>query len=67
MILAFLFSIHTFLKQCKALRTEKYKRYINNFIIIIIYLLKQQRRTSINLRLNIPIGTSSSDLLMVSS
>ena len=37
MILAFLFSIQTFLKQCEALRTGKYKRYINIFIIIIYY------------------------------
>ena len=34
MILGFLFFIQTFLKSCKALRTEKYKRYINIFIII---------------------------------
>ena len=40
MILGFLFFIQTFLRECKALRTEKYKRYINIFIIIIIiYLL----------------------------
>ena len=42
MILAFLFSIQTFLKQCKALRTEKYKRYINIFIIFIIILLRSR-------------------------
>ena len=35
MILGFLFFIQTFLKLCKALRTEKYKRYIN---ILFIYL-----------------------------
>ena len=34
MILGFLFFIQTFLKHCKALSTEKYRRYINIFIII---------------------------------
>ena len=29
MILGFLFFIQTFLKHCKALSTEKYRRYIN--------------------------------------
>ena len=29
MILGFLFFIQTFLKHCKALSTETYKRYIN--------------------------------------
>ena len=29
MILGFLFFIQNFLKQCKALSTEKYRRYIN--------------------------------------
>ena len=38
LFLAFLFSIQTFLKQCKALGTEKYKRYINIFIIITIII-----------------------------
>ena len=37
MILRFLFFIQTFLKYCKALSTEKYKRY-KYFIIIIILL-----------------------------
>ena len=39
MILGFLFFIQTFLKHCKALSTEKYRRYINIVIIIIILLL----------------------------
>ena len=38
MILGFVFFIQTFLKHCKALSTEKYKRYVNIFIIIIIIL-----------------------------
>ena len=38
MILGFVFFIQTFLKHCKALSTEKYRRYINIFIIIIIIL-----------------------------
>jgi len=47
MILAFLFSIQTFLKQCKALRTEKYKRYINIFIILLL-LLREPIKTREN-------------------
>ena len=39
MILGFLFFIQTFLKHCKALSTEKYRRYINIIIIIIILWL----------------------------
>ena len=39
MILGFLFFIQTFLKHCKALSTEKYRRYINTVIIIILLLL----------------------------
>ena len=39
MILGFLFFIQTFLKHCKALSTEKYRRYINIVIIIILLLL----------------------------
>ena len=38
MILGFLFFIPTFLKHCKALSTEKYRRYINIITIIIILL-----------------------------
>ena len=38
MILGFLFFIQTFLKHCKALSTEKYRRYINIITIIIILL-----------------------------
>ena len=37
MILGFLFFFNqTFLKRCKALSTEKYRRYINIIIIIIL-------------------------------
>ena len=36
MMLTFLFFIQTFLKYYKALGTEKYRRYINIIIIIII-------------------------------
>ena len=36
MILGFLFFIQTFLKHCKALSTEKDRRYRQIFIIIII-------------------------------
>ena len=36
MILGFLFFIQTFLKHCKALSTEKYKRYINILLFFII-------------------------------
>ena len=39
MILGFLFFIQTFLKHCKALSTEKYRRYIKTVIIIILLLL----------------------------
>ena len=39
MILGFLFFIQTFLKHCKALSTEKFRRYINTVIIIILLLL----------------------------
>ena len=39
MILGFLFFIQTFWKHCKALSTEKYRRYINTVIIIILLLL----------------------------
>ena len=39
MILGFLFFIPTFLKHCKALNTEKYRRYINIIIIILILLI----------------------------
>ena len=36
MILGFLFFNQTFLKRCKALHTEKYKRYINILLLLII-------------------------------
>ena len=39
MILGFVFFIETFLKHCKVLSTEKYRRYINIFIIIIIIII----------------------------
>ena len=39
MILGFLFFIETFLKHCKALSTEKYRRYINIYYIIIIIII----------------------------
>ena len=43
MILRFLFFIRTFLKHCKALSTEKYKRYINIAIIIIIIIIRMKK------------------------
>ena len=43
MIVGFLFFIPTFLKHCKALSTEKYRRHIN--IIIIIILLECVRHS----------------------
>ena len=39
MILRFLFFIQTFLKYCKALSTEKYKRYINILLLLLLLLL----------------------------
>ena len=44
MILAFLFLIQTFLKHCKALSTEKYKRDINIlFLLFIYYVMKASK------------------------
>ena len=40
MILGFLFFIQNFLKHCKALSTEKYRRYIN---IYYYYYYKDKR------------------------
>ena len=37
MILGFLFFIQTFLKHCKALSTEKYRRYINIYYYYYYY------------------------------
>ena len=39
MILGFLFLIQTFLKHCKALSTEKNKRYINILLLLLLLLL----------------------------
>ena len=39
MILGFLFFIQNFLKHCKALSTEKYRRYINSFYYYFIWLV----------------------------
>ena len=36
MILRFLFFIQTFLKYCKALSTEKYKRYLNILLLLLL-------------------------------
>ena len=41
MFLRFLFFIRTFLKHCKALSTEKYRRYIN--VVVIIIKLRRAR------------------------
>ena len=38
MILRFLFFIQTLLKYCKALSTEKYKRYKN--ILLLLFIIK---------------------------
>ena len=37
MILGFLFFIRTFLKHCKALCTETYRRYINIVLYYFVY------------------------------
>ena len=39
MILGFLFFIQTFLKHCKALSTESYKRHINILLLLLLLLL----------------------------
>ena len=39
MILRFLFFIQTFLKYCKELSTEKYKRYINILFFFIFFII----------------------------
>ena len=39
MILRSLLFIQTFLKHCKALSTEKYKRYIDILLLILFYYL----------------------------
>ena len=39
MFFIFLFSIQTFLKQCKALRTENYKRCINIYIYLLLFII----------------------------
>ena len=39
MILGFLFFIQNFLKHCKALSTEKYRRYINIYYYYYCYCL----------------------------
>ena len=44
MILRFLFFIQTFLKYCKALSTEKYKRYINILLLLLLLLLSNYGR-----------------------
>ena len=36
MILGFLFFIQTFLKHCKALSTENYKRHINILLLLLL-------------------------------
>ena len=38
MILGFLFSIQNFLKHCKALSTEKYRRYMNILLLLLLLL-----------------------------
>ena len=41
MILGFLFFIQTFLKHCKALSTEKYRRYINIYNYYYYYYIQE--------------------------
>ena len=41
MILRFLFFIQTFLNYCKALSTEKYKRYINILLLLLLFACVQ--------------------------
>ena len=41
MILRFLFFIQTFLKYCKALSTEKYKRYINILLLLLLLVTEK--------------------------
>ena len=57
MILGFLFFIQTFLKHCKALSTEKYKRYINILLPLLLLLL-------LLLLLETKVGTTSQDSIM---
>ena len=70
MILGFVFFIQTFLKHCKALSTEKYRRYINIFIIIIILWLHVHTlymRRMHNSNLEIRIAGSSCHLQLFQS
>ena len=70
MILGFVFFIQTFLKHCKALSTEKYRRYINIIIIIIILWLHVHTlymRRMHNSNLEIRIAGSSCHLQLFQS
>ena len=44
MILGFLFFIQIFLKYCKALTTEKYKRYINILLLLLLLALRYKKK-----------------------
>ena len=46
MILGFLFFIQTFLKHCKALSTEKYRRYINILLLLLLRWRRSKKSTS---------------------
>ena len=43
MILGFLFFIQTFLKHCKALSTETYRRYINISLLLSLVIYYELR------------------------
>ena len=53
MILGFLFFVQTFLKHCKALSTEKCKRYINILLLLLLLLLLETK-----------VGTTLQDSIM---
>ena len=42
MVLGFLFFIQTLYKNCKALNTEKYKRFINILLLLFIIVVIQK-------------------------
>ena len=54
MILGFLFFIQTFLKHCKAISNEKYKRYINILLLLLLLLLLLETK----------VGTTLQDSIM---
>ena len=43
MILGFLFFMQTFLKHCKTLSTETYRRYINISLLLLLFIYYELR------------------------